>query len=110
VSKLDTGVVARKRGHNVESYSLLFHKEAVAAAKALGCPSILVWVALMWRMEIEKKATIKLPTKKLREWGVNRWTWTRALRRLEADGCLRRLPTKPKEGPVVEIIRRVGGA
>jgi hypothetical protein len=104
--ELDTGVVARKRRNKDDLFSVLYHKHSVPVLKALGCPGALVWVALMWRAHIEKRDTVKLPTERLRAWGVSRQTYTKALRRLERAGHIRIAYLKPRTSPMVEILTR----
>jgi hypothetical protein len=78
----------------------------VPAIKALGSPGALVWVALMWRARIERRHTVKLPTKLLKLWGVSHQTYTAALRRLEAAGHVRVTYLKPGSSPMVEVVSR----
>jgi hypothetical protein len=106
IDVLDTGIVARKRRNKDDLFSILYHKHSVPALKALGCPGALVWVALVWRAHIEKRHTIKLPTKLLKSWGVGHQTYTKALRRLVAAGHVRVTYLKPGSSPMVEVVSR----
>jgi hypothetical protein len=106
VDVLDTGIVARKRRNKDDLFSILYHKHSAPALKALGCPGALVWVALMWRARIERRHTVKLPTKKLKEWSVSQQTYTKALRRLEGAGHVRVTYLKPRSSPMVEVVSR----
>jgi hypothetical protein len=106
VDVLDTGIVAHKRRNKGDLFSVLYHKHSVPAIKALGSPGALVWVALMWRARIERRHTVKLPTKLLKLWGVSHQTYTAALRRLEAAGHVRVTYLKPGSSPMVEVVSR----
>jgi hypothetical protein len=80
VDVLDTGIVAHKRRDKDDLFSVLYHKHSVPAIKALGSPGALVWVALMWRARIERRHTVKLPTKLLKLWGSARPGVSRSVR------------------------------
>jgi DNA-binding transcriptional regulator YhcF (GntR family) len=48
----------------------------------------LVWYAILFRAWATSSNAVKLPTVLLRSWGVNRWTWNRAVSRLERAGLI----------------------
>jgi hypothetical protein len=105
IDVLDTGIVAHKRRNKGDLFSVLYHKEAVPALKAL-CPGALVWVAIVHRMHLRKTRVFELPTGQLRRWGVSRSTYTRALRRLTAAGCVRVVKRVPGHAPTIEVVHR----
>jgi hypothetical protein len=103
IEVLDTGIAPRRRNKG-DLFSTLYHKHSVPALKDLGCPGALVWVALVWRWKIEGRNTVKLPTGKLKAWGVSQQTYTKALRRLEATGRVRVTSLGPGRAPMVEAV------
>jgi hypothetical protein len=84
VETIELGGPAKKR--KGEPFLLLTHRDAVRGFMALESPKALVWYAVLYRTWAEKSKTVRLPTKLLRSWGVDRWTWWRALIRLEQAG------------------------
>jgi hypothetical protein len=86
VETIYRGEAKKRKG---EPFLLLTHRDAVRGFMALGIPRALVWYALLYRVWAEKSKTVRVPTKLLRAWGVERRNWSRALTRLEQADLIR---------------------
>ena len=77
---------------------------AARAAKATNTPKALVWVWLAFLAWEKKSSTFKVPNERLSELGgFSRWTKTRALRELEADGVIK-VDWRDRKSPVVTLL------
>jgi hypothetical protein len=97
------GAVSRRRRQD-DLFVQITHRDAVAGFMALGCPFALVWCALLYREWAEKRGTVRLPTALLRSWGINRWSWGRALARLEKAGLVT-VERRPGQAARVTLVR-----
>jgi hypothetical protein len=88
VETIEPKAPAKKR-HGGEPFLLLTHRDAVRGFLAVKNPHALVWYALLYRSWAEKAQTVRVPTKLLRSWGLERRVWARALVRLEWAGVIR---------------------
>jgi hypothetical protein len=97
------GAVPRHRRQD-DLFVQITHRDAIAGFAALDCPFALVWCALLYREWAEKRSTVRLPTALLRSWGINRWTWGRALARLERAKLIT-VERRPGQAARVTLVR-----
>lgn len=96
------GAIRRRRQDDL--FVQITHQDAIAGFAALDCPFALVWCALLYREWAEKRSTVRLPTALLRSWGINRWTWGRALAHLE-EAELVTVERRPGRAARVTLVR-----
>jgi hypothetical protein len=73
------------------------------AAKATGGKSFLVWILILHRSLRQQNRTIALPNALLRQYGIDRRTKYRALKRLAAVGLIE-VEWRTRKNPVVTLI------
>jgi hypothetical protein len=77
-----------------------------ALAARLSSAAALVWTLIWYRARLTASPRITVPTKLLTEFGISRWTFLRALQRLEVAGLILTYPRgigRPTEVELIEL-------
>jgi hypothetical protein len=91
------------RARVIEPHIQLTERVAVAIAKAMNSPAIMVWYQIVYLTWKGRGGPVTLANKKLKSWGVSRDVKTRVLRDFEKAGLIR-VERRPRKSPRIIVL------